>query len=342
LQETLDIAGNSMSSLVDAFFALLSKKTLAEGTQEIARSLAAPSSKGICTVGMGGSSIVGQIAIALLRESSPVPLLFVRDYQLPGFIDDEWVTIAVSYSGNTEETLSAYKDADSRGCELFAVTTGGQLEAMSEPKRTHLLPKGVQPRAALPMMLAAVLPIMECIIGQPSTDFEMLSKRLTSNQQKKEGSTKEPQDLANEIQNHIPAFIGWQHLSPVAYRAKTQINENAKWPAYSLELPEANHNEIEAIGAYKGSSVLPVLLRSAYENTQTRKRFEATSKILQQEGIEVESISFSCESKIEEVLTATQYLDDVSVRLANIRGVNPEDVPQISLLKAILAGRTEL
>jgi len=342
LQESLGIAKNSMSKLVDAFFTLLGKKTLRENMQEIATSLAAPKSKGICTVGMGGSSIVGQIAIALLKESSPVPLSFVRDYQLPNFIDDEWTVIAVSYSGNTEETLSAYKDANSRGCELFAVTTGGQLEAMSNPDRTHLLLEGVQPRAALPMMLAAVLPLMECLIGTPPTNFETLSKRMNSSQQKMEGATKEPQDLAIHIHDRLPTFIGWRHLAPVAYRAKTQINENAKWPAYNLELPEANHNEIEAIGAYSRKSVIPVLLRSAYEGTQTRKRFKATSKILEREGIEVESISFSCESKLEEVLAITQYLDRLSVNLADIRGVNPMDVPQISLLKAILGGETEL
>ncbi|MGV9168492.1 MAG: bifunctional phosphoglucose/phosphomannose isomerase [Promethearchaeia archaeon] len=342
MQENVDITRNSMSSLVDAFFSLLAKKRLQENTQQIAEKLAIPKTEGICTVGMGGSSIAGQIAIALLNDSSSIPLTFVRDYQLPAFIDDRWTVITVSYSGTTEETLSAYNDADSRGCELFSVTTGGELGALCSSERTHVLPKGIQPRAALPMILAAVLPLMQCLLGNRPTDFEHLSEKLTDRQKELKGSMKEPQEIATHIHQRIPAFIGWRHLAPVAYRAKTQINENAKSTAYSLELPEANHNEIEASAAYANQSIAPILLRSTYEDEQTRRRFEATSKILEQESVEVESIQFSGESKLEEVLYAIQYLDAVSVRLADIRGVNPMGVPQISLLKAILAGNIEL
>lgn len=339
MKDNVDEAEESMDSLVDSFFDLLVRKKLQGGIKEIAEELAAPRIEGVCTVGMGGSSIVGQIGIALLQDSSPVPLTFVRDYQLPMFVDEKWAVICVSYSGTTEETLSAYKTADARGCELFSITTGRKLGSISDPRRTHILPKGIQPRAALPMILAAVFPLMQCLLGQEPVNLDPLVKKLKVNRKRMLRRLRKPEELAKIIDNKMPAFIGWRHLVPIAYRAKTQINENAKAPAYSLELPEANHNEIEAVSAYTSQSILPILLRSRYEDSQTESRFQATAKILRGEGINVETIRANGNSKLEEALLIIQYLDEVSVKLAHIRGVNPMTVPQISLLKDILGGK---
>jgi glucose/mannose-6-phosphate isomerase len=139
--------------------------------------------------------------------------------------------------------------------------------------------------------------------------------------------------MANDILMMTPVFIGARHLISVAYRAKCQFNENAKVMAFSSEIPESNHNEIESFNELNDQTVLPLFLKSAFLDERTSQRFEISSEIYEGEGFFPIRISMKSDSEIEEMLLMTFYLDMVSVELAHLREVDPLTVKKISMLK---------
>jgi hypothetical protein len=148
-----------------------------------------------------------------------------------------------------------------------------------------------------------------------------------------------PEKLAHVLGDSIPSFTGWKHLAAIAYRAKCQISENAKGVALWSEMPEASHNEIEASVSYLDHSVVPIFLRSKYEDKRTAGKFNVVSEIYSDIGCKPVQLAFDSDSKVEEALAMAHYLDTVSVELADIRGVDSLHVDKIADLKARLARR---
>jgi glucose/mannose-6-phosphate isomerase len=147
----------------------------------------------------------------------------------------------------------------------------------------------------------------------------------------------QPDKFAKELQGTIPLFMTSGHLEAVAYRAKCQINENSKIASFYSILPEANHNEIESLGWFKSMGVLPIFLRSDHENPRVKARFNATAEIYEDEGVKPIHLWHPNNSKIEEMLVHTFYLDLVSVELANLTGADSVSVERISRLKKMLS-----
>jgi glucose/mannose-6-phosphate isomerase len=324
---------NNMRSMIKNFPILLRETTLDKKVKAHAVELNEKGIHGICMVGMGGSSIAGEMCRWLLKDQAKVPLISIRDYNIPAFVNEEWVVIAVSYSGNTEETLSAFEEAHSRGCEIIAITSGGKLGKKSKSIPCHKLYPRFQPRAVLPMMIAAVLPTIETLLGLPHSDLVKISKKLENFCSNWDSIIPSPRNLSETLFDHIPVFIAWGHLVPVAYRAKCQINENAKSIAIYLEIPESNHNEIEATSVCSKYTIRPIFLRSQWESRGISKRFEATSRIYSSNKCNSNHLKFQCESKLEEILALTHYLDMVSLELAKLRKVDPVSVDMITQLK---------
>jgi hypothetical protein len=146
-----------------------------------------------------------------------------------------------------------------------------------------------------------------------------------------------PDRLARLLTNSIPLFTGWKHLGAIAYRAKCQICENAKTVALWSEMPEASHNEIEASVSYLRHSVVPIFLRSTYEEKRIGRRFDAISEIYSEIGCKPVHLIVNSDSKVGEALALAHYLDTVSVELADMRGVDSLHVDRIADLKARLA-----
>ena len=326
-----------MRSMIGGFPVLLREAALSEQVKAHATELYEKGIHGICLVGMGGSSIAGEMCKGLLVDKAIIPIITVRDYNIPGFVNDKWVVIAVSYSGNTEETISAFDEADLRGCKIFAVTTGGKLGEKSQSLSCNKLHPNFQPRAALPLILGAVLPIIETLLGVPPSNLHRISNQLVEHSKNWGSRILSPHHLAENLIDKIPMFIASGHLAPVAYRAKCQINENAKAIAINLEIPESNHNEIEATLRCSKHSIRPIFLRSQWESKRVSKRFEATARIYSSNGCIPEQLKFLCNSKLEEVLAITHYVDMVSVELAELLNVDPVSVDRIAELKQILS-----
>ncbi|RDE13597.1 MAG: bifunctional phosphoglucose/phosphomannose isomerase [Candidatus Thorarchaeota archaeon] len=333
--EGIDLA--SMRSMVLRFPELLVAKKPDIRFLEKARRAGESGISGICFVGMGGSSIVGEICRGLLIEQSNVPILTVRDYSLPKVVTKKWAVMVVSYSGDTEETLACFEETRSRGAKIFVITTGGTLAERAQGKNIHVVPKGLQPRAALPLMFSAMYPTVAALLSLETTGLDEVSASLRQQAQNWGATMDSPSTLAEKLKGSVPLFMGWKHLVPIAYRAKCQMNENAKTVAFHGELPEADHNEIEAAMSYSRHSVVPVFLRSCFEESTIKRRFDVTSEVLSEAGCESIHLRISTVSPLEESLAMTHYLDMTSVELADSLGIDPLKIDRIAHLKRKLA-----
>ena len=328
-----DVKSDDMQSMVRNFPNLLTMVSINQEIRDICEQLQNKGVEGIVIQGMGGSAIAGLYVQALLRDLSSVPIITNQEYTLPAYVDSSWITIAVSYSGNTEETLAAYDNATQRKSPILTVASGGQLLSSNSSAGKIEIPSGYQPRAAFPILFSTTLNLVECLLASDLTQFENLGKSLAEKMVKWDESSLTPSVMAQDFADYVPVFIGASHLSPVAYRAKCQINENAKTMAFYSEIPEANHNEIESFGGDNEFSILPVFLRSSFEDERTSKRLNITTTLYEEEGYTPIRLSIRSADRIEEMLSLTLYLDLVSVELANIREVDTVSVGQISRLK---------
>jgi glucose/mannose-6-phosphate isomerase len=323
-----------MKSMVEAFPILLKMGELnREFTEEINKRKKEKVS-GICIIGMGGSAIAG-LYIKYFKQAlgSSIPIEIIRDFNIPRFVNKDWVVFAVSYSGNTKETISSLNDALKRGVAVFAFTCGGEMGRILTKRDLpfHTLQKGLQPRAAFPILFSSLVNAVNLLIGEDTIDFEKISRRISSL------SIGWDKEKLTSLVRSIPLFIGSGHLIPVAYRAKCQMHENSKMFSVFSELPEADHNQIESLHLFDEKSILPIFLRSSFESEQLQKQINATIKIFQSFGIEVKEMKVQSESEIEEALSMTYFLDYISVQAANLLGVDCNSVPTISKLKELMA-----
>ena len=326
------IKPDNMKNLVAHFPQLLSTLQIESSILNTAREFHKDGLNGICFLGMGGSSIAGNYVRALLSKESRIPISVTRDYLLPTYIDSKWVVIAISYSGNTEETLSSLSMANEVGSRIIVMTSGGKMAQESKHPIIHL-PIGLQPRAALPLIFSGVLPVVESLAGLKITKFQYLEEVLIKKSNTWNEWLAPPQEIAKSFIGKIPLFIGARHLAPVAYRAKCQINENSKALAFHSELPESNHNEIESFVNTNGCSVLPVFLRSGLETTKINRRFDVTYEMYLEMGLSPINLLASGDTRLEEMLVLTHFLDMISVELAELCGIDPVSVEKIKELK---------
>lgn len=186
-------------------------------------------------------------------------------------------------------------------------------------------------------MISIVHPLVSAVIGSNDYDFTRVSYRLEREAECVFADAPSVDTLAALMSGRIPIFYGSEHMTAVAYRAKCQINENAKAAAFFSEVPEANHNEIESYHALSEADFLPIILRSRFETEKTRARLQATQTIMTEQGLAPLCLRVHTEDSLEEALAMTLLLDRVSLRLAELRGVDPLNVHSIRRLKSILS-----
>jgi len=301
---------------------------------------------GICLCGMGGSAIGGDLARAYWEYESPVPFIIVRNDRLPAHINRFWLVIASSYSGNTEETLSATEEARHRGCRVLAITTGGRLQEMAYKEGWPLivLPGGLSPRAALgysfgPVMLAlarwGIVPDRTDLIDMAA---EFLDGRTAQFDRQRPLADNIAKQVAAVLENHVTCVYGSSGSTDVlAYRFKGQLCENAKVPAFANALPELNHNELVGMDGYKGGGTLAlVVLRSADDSPRAAVRLDWIIRRLSARGILVISPMAAGANRLVRMLSLVQVGDYVSYHLAILNGCDPTPVAVINDLKSQL------
>jgi glucose/mannose-6-phosphate isomerase len=338
LPETMNL--DDMRSMVIHFPDMLKSFNLSQDLNETCREYYEEGIEGLCYLGMGGSSIVGSYVSEILSQESQVPISIIRDYILPKWVSREWVIVALSYSGNTEETLSSLRQAKERGSKIFTITSGGEMVKAYRDYPQVLVQKGVQPRAAFPLVFSVTLAISESLVGRHTTDLDRISENIAAASKRWGEWIPTPSVVAEKFQNRIPLFIGAQYMSPVAYRAKCQLNENSKTAAFFSEVPEAAHNEIEGFSNSKEGVLIPVFLRSENEDTQIRRKLDVMMDLYHEIDLNPIKLDAAGKSKIENMLSLTHYLDMVSIELADKRGVDAVSVKRIEELKKRIASRS--
>jgi glucose/mannose-6-phosphate isomerase len=301
----------------------------------------------VVVTGLGGSAVGGDLLRVLVEDNGEVPVVVNRDYQMPAWVNDRTFVIAASYSGNTEETLSAFEDAQDRGALLACVTSGGELAQRAAHYGTPVafIPKGQPPRSAMgymfiPMLMAAHK--VGVIRRDPTGDLQNAIALLEKAREQWNADVpfeKNPaKQLAAKLYGKLPILYGSQaYSSVVAFRWKTQLNENTKIHAYSNGYPEMNHNEI--LGWVLAKQQVPnlavVLLRDQMERPKIVARVETTKRLFAR-AAEVHEVFAEGQSLLARMLHAIYLGDWVSCYLALLYGVNPTDISYINLLKAVL------
>jgi glucose/mannose-6-phosphate isomerase len=295
--------------------------------------------KNIVIFGMGGSAISADIAQSLFQ--SKIPISVVKDYHLP-YIDESTLCIALSYSGNTEETVTCLQKALKSTSYIAAVTSGGKVKEIVDTKFLWLeIPSGLPPRSAIGHLFFALIKILEIfeIIHSHSEE----AKSVTANLMQKAGSlclkTETNYNLAKSsaetIFNKIPIIYSSNpRLNPIAYRWKCQINENAKYPAFSHTFPEMNHNEIEAWeNSNLSKNFIPIFLRFFEEEKQYSKRIEAFKKLLDKDNITYLEFYGDGNNDFSRMFSLIYLGDMISYYIGILNNIDPTEIKYIDFLK---------
>jgi len=254
----------------------------------------------IVIAGMGGSAIGGDIVSVLENSNINIPYSVCRDYSIPGWVNSSSLVICSSYSGNTEETISAFHKSIEIGASICGITTGGTLlKLLKENKKDFIkIPSGLQPRAAVAFSFIPIIKLIEKAgLIRSELDF-WIEKSIDVLEKKRiiygnEGNENPVYQLALKIYKKIP--IIYSDVSSMrinAVRLKGQINENGKMLVYNNDLPELNHNEI--VGWQNNPEIFKYLcvlwLEDDNDNNRTKIRKNITEKILDEVNVPQYSI----------------------------------------------------
>jgi glucose/mannose-6-phosphate isomerase len=291
---------------------------------------------------MGGSALP-----ALLSRSWPgysLPFEVCRQYHIPAYVSSKTLFIAASYSGNTEETLSALDEAEKKGAVIVIMSGGGQLEAIASQKGYPYLkiPKAEQPRYAVFYMLAAIVKILE---SAGLADAKALSAQLSDGAGFLKESVKEwlptvstdwnpAKQMAMEIAGKSPVIYAGPLLAPAAYKWKISFNENAKNVAWWGEYPEFNHNEFIGWSSHPIQKPYFVIdLRSTLEHPRVQKRFELSDKLLSGQRPAAHVVQAQGNTLLQQLLWTISFGDFVTIYVALCNGVNPAPVDLVEKFK---------
>ena len=301
----------------------------------------ADSAAGLVVAGMGGSAIGGALARAALGDRLTRPLFVTRGYGLPTWTTPDTVVLCASYSGDTEETLACYESAGALGARRIVTTTGGVLAEMARADNVPVipLPGGFQPRAAVGYTLVTALEVAALCGAGPRLSSEIDVAASSLDELVAEWGPDAPAEslakrIARELHGTIPVIAGAGLTSPIAYRWKTQINENAKVPAFWNELPELDHNEVAGWeGAAEVGRLSAVFLDDADAHPRVRQRIETTEGIARAHTAACLRVETRGRNSVERVVSLVLLGDLVSVYMAALRGVDPTPIAAIDQLK---------
>ena len=301
----------------------------------------------VVVLGMGGSAIGGDLVRSLALLEAKLPILVHRDYSLPAFVDAKTLVIASSYSGMTEETLSSFDQALKTVAKKLVITTGGKLRTMAEARNVPVFSFDykAQPRATLGFSFLSILGFLQRLgfLSDRSTDVAetvQVLQQLTQKISEEVALTQNPaKQLASRLYGQLPVIYGAGVVAEVAYRWKTQLNENSKVWAFYEVFPELNHN---AVAGYQfpvklAAKIVVVLLRSAYLTRCIKLRYQITCHLLEQAGVEYQIVDGEGTNPLSQVMSLVSFGDYVSYYLAILCRIDPSPVKAIAYLKEQIA-----
>lgn len=300
----------------------------------------------VVVLGMGGSGIAGDVLQAAAGPFMAVPVVTVKSYELPAFVGDGSLVFAISFSGDTEETLEAATEAAMQGAKIVAVTSGGALAELANGWGAPVVPVPTsipQPRAALGAVAIPPLVVLEDIGLFPGAT-QWIDLAVSQLQRRRDRLTRPGNDaelLARRIGRTIPLVHGGGAVgATAAQRWKTQVNENAKAPAFWAAQPELCHNEICGWGQHGDltrQAMTLVALRHESEHPQVTRRFELVFDLVREVFAGVEEVHAEGEGDLAQLLDLVLFGDFVSLHMAAQEGIDPGPVPVLVDLKKRLS-----
>lgn len=301
--------------------------------------LKARPSAGLVVCGMGGSAIGAELARGVLGDRLTGPLVVSRSYDLPNWVTADWAVLASSYSGNTEETLASFRDAGEVGSHRWVAGTGGELGERARNAGIGVvgLPGYFQPRVTVGYMTVVSTHVAHLAGIAPDIRRE-LEGAADFLDARKEDMEPLARALASQIGDTPVVIHGAGLTTGPARRWANQFNENAKQLAFAAEIPEANHNLMEAWS--KGTGGLgAIFLTDSGQSVRERRRMDLTAETIEKTGASVFSVETAGETRAERLFWAVMFGDLVSVEVADLRGVDPLPVDEIQEFKKRL-GKT--
>jgi glucose/mannose-6-phosphate isomerase len=301
----------------------------------------------VVVLGMGGSAIGGDLVRSLVEGESQSQIVVCRDYDLPKWVDAKTLVIASSYSGMTEETLSAFEQALDTPSKKLAITAGGKLRILCENRGVPVFTFDykTQPRAALPFSFFLILGALHKLrlvqdksgdVAETLTKLNVMATKINE----EVPSTQNPaKALARKLYGRLALIYGAGITAEVAHRWKTQINENAKSMAFYEVFSELNHNSVVGYSLPEELTrqTMVVMLDSELLHERIRLRYEITQKLLQQAGIYYHLLKGEGTGAMSQMLSLVLFGDYVSFYLAMLNQVDPTPVKPIDFLKDNLA-----
>jgi len=302
----------------------------------------------VVIAGMGGSAIGADLLASFLADRTTVPVIVHRDYGLPAFaFGKETLVVVSSHSGNTEESLSAFEEANRSGCQMLVITTGGRLlaDAQSAGLPSWVFVHKGQPRAAVGFSFGLLLALFVRLglvsdLANEVTDTVKLMRELAAEVAVEVPIRNNPaKRLAGQLVGRHTTIFGSGFMSPVARRWKCQFNEVAKSIASFEFLPEADHNTLA--GIYFPESVfdeeIAIFLQASKDNVRNQKRVVETRQVMLEEGLNTDMFPARGDNRFSQMWTTILFGDYVSYYLAMLYDIDPTAINPISALKESMA-----
>jgi glucose/mannose-6-phosphate isomerase len=293
---------------------------------------------GVFVCGMGGSAIGGDLAAAVVGDRLVRPVVSVRGYELPSWASADWTVLCSSYSGETEETLACFEAAGVLGARRVVLSTGGTLvDRAREAGVPVIAPPGIyQPRQAVAYMFVAAAEVAALAGVGPRlhTEIDAAAAFLSEEVERLRFRAAE---VASELGDATTVVYGADLTAPVAHRWKTQLNENAKLPAFFSELPEADHNEVCGWSDGASGRLAAVFLEDRDQHPRERRRFDLTAELAAEAARTVVRIESAGETRAERLLWTVMLGDLVSFEVARENGVDPGQIDALNRIKEGMA-----
>ena len=292
----------------------------------------------IVVTGLGGSGIGGTILSELVQSECPIPIIVNKDYFLPAFVNANSLVVISSYSGNTEETLSAMKQAIDKNAQIVCVTSGGEVRAIAEKYNfdTIIIPGGHPPRSCIGYSLVQLFKIVQ-FNGFVKTDLlNQVKTTITLLDNEKDAIKVESAIIAKKLLNKISVIYSLGSCEGAAVRFRQQINENSKMLCWHHTLPEMNHNEL--VGwTEKNDALAVVTLRTSFDYERTIKRYDICKTLFAKYSNSVTDITAKGTSKVEQFFYLINIGDWISCYIADLKNIDAVEVDVITNLKNALA-----
>lgn len=297
----------------------------------------------IVITGLGGSAICGDLLYCYLYTKSHLPIIVNRDYTLPAFVNYKTLLFVVSYSGNTEETISAYIEGLRKKTKIVIITSNGKLEELAKKDNTPyiIIPGGQPPRTALGFLFFPLLMLLDKIglIKTNKYEIEEVCDVLEDLKAKYSfevySSKNYAKQLAYNLHHNLPLIYSSELFAAVAKRWKTQFNENSKSCAYYQVFPELTHNEIMAFESIKkiNKNFFIIMLQDKEEFPPLQKTMGIFSSLVKDKVKEITTIKSSGVYFLSRLFSLIYLGDFVSIYLAFLNSIDPTPVKSIDLLK---------